>query len=54
MKQYAAGFLAVSFLTMEAAYVWVIWSDGDLVNKVALSALIVFANALLFSLGMLL
>lgn len=54
MKQLAAEFLAVSFLAMEAAYVWVIWSDSDLANKVALTALIVFANALLICLGMLL
>lgn len=51
MKQFAVAFLVVSFLVMEAAYVWMIWSDSALADKVALTALIVFANALLICLG---
>lgn len=52
MKQLAAVFLVVSFLTVEASYIWMIWDDNQLAGKVALTALIVFANALFICLGM--
>lgn len=48
MKQFAAAFLLVSFLVMEATFIWMVWTD-----KVAFTAMIVFINSLLICLGML-
>lgn len=48
MKRFAATFLLVSFLVMEATFVWMIWSGSQVV---AFTAMIVFINALLICLG---
>lgn len=47
MKRFAATFLLVSFLVMEATFVWMIWSG----SQGAFTAMIVFINALLICLG---
>lgn len=51
MKQFALGFLAVSFLVMEATFIWMVWSSSQVADKVAFTAMIVFINALLICLG---
>ncbi len=46
MKQFAATFLLVSFLVMEATFIWMVWSGSQVAT-----AMIVFINALLICLG---
>lgn len=52
MKQFAATFLLVSFLVMEATFIWMVWSGSQVAGKAAFTAMIVFINALLICLGM--
>lgn len=52
MKQFAATFLLVSFLVMEATFIWMVWSSSQVADKVAFTAMIVFINALLICLVM--
>lgn len=52
MEEFAATFLLVSFLVMEATFIWMVWSSSQVAEKVAFTAMIVFINALLICLGL--
>lgn len=53
MKQFAATFLLVSWLVVIVTFIWMVWSDKQVADKAAFTALIIFANALLICLAML-
>lgn len=53
MKQFAAAFLLASWMAVIVTLIWTVWSDNQLADKVFVTALIVFANALWICLAML-
>ncbi|WP_164905707.1 hypothetical protein [Limosilactobacillus mucosae] len=53
MKQFAAAFLLASWLAVIVTFIWMTWSDKQVADKAAFTALIIFANALLICLAML-
>lgn len=47
MKQFAAAFLLISFLSLNVTFIWMVWSDSEVAGKAAFTAMIAFINALL-------
>lgn len=53
MKYFSVEFLLASWLAVVVTFIWMTWSDSQVADKAAFTALIVFANALLICLAML-
>lgn len=52
MKYFSVAFLLASWLAVEVTFIWMTWSDSQVADKAAFTAIIVFANALLICLAM--
>lgn len=52
MKVFAVSFILISYLGLNATFIWMVWSDSQVASKAAFTAMIVFINALLICLGM--
>ena len=53
MKYFSVAFLLASWLAVIVTFIWMTWSDSQVADKAAFTAIIVFANALLICLTML-
>lgn len=53
MKYFSVAFLLASWLAVVVTFIWMTWSDSQVADKAAFTAIIVFANALLICLTML-
>lgn len=51
MKVFAVLFILISYLCLNATFIWMVWSDSQVADKDAFTAMIVFINALLICLG---
>lgn len=52
MKYFSVAFLLASWLAVIVTFIWMTWSDSQVADKAAFTAIIVFANALLICLAM--
>nr|WP_278773473.1 hypothetical protein [Limosilactobacillus mucosae] len=52
MKVFAVLFILISYLCLNATFIWMVWSDSQVAGKAAFTAMIVFINVLLICLGM--